>query len=350
MVSPFPWSYWQRAEYRRPGKGVRETAGRFRRCCAGAEVDVSGDPHARHPKGFGNTCRMRFLGPNCLSWKYFHTSASVWDMDATDLEKKVAAHYTRGDVTERILTALGLQDAAHGSVAIESLYPVDQLHHGGVNLTEGMAKVAGLIPGMMVLDAGSGIGGSARYLVDKVGCDVEAMDLSEEFVRTAQDLDKLVGLSGNITHRSGSVTDLPYDNSTFDAVWSQNVTMNVSDKRAMFAEAIRVLRPGGVYVLTHIGEGNGDAIDFPVPWAMTEDTSFAVLPAELLQILAEVGFQNITDHAKGGPTAPPPPPMADGQIDDSPAMGDDMPQRRANAGRAVGDGRLVPMMVTALRP
>ena len=269
-------------------------------------------------------------------------------MDKTDLEKKVASHYTRGDITERILAALGLQEAAHGSVSIESLYPADQLHHGGISLTEGMAKVAGIEPGMMVLDAGSGIGGSARYLADRFGCKVEAMDLSEEFVRTAENLDKLVGLSGSITHCTGSVTELPYDSSKFDAVWSQNVTMNVSDKRAMFAEAIRVLRPGGVYVLTHIGEGNGDTVDYPLPWAMTEDTSFAAPPAKLLQILADVGFQNIADHAKDAPTVPPAP-TVDSQIDDS-AMGDDMPQRRANSGRAVADGRLVPMMVTAVRP
>jgi SAM-dependent methyltransferase len=270
-------------------------------------------------------------------------------METTDLEKKVAAHYTRGDVTERILAALGLQDAAYGSVPIEAFFPVDQLHHGGVRLTERMAKVAEIKPGMMVLDAGSGIGGSARYLVDRFGCKVEALDLSEEFVRTAQDLDKLVGLSGSITHRTGSVTELPYNDCTYDAVWSQNVTMNVSDKRAMFAEGIRVLRPGGVYVLTHFGEGNGDAVDFPVPWAMSEDTSFTVPPAELLQIFADAGFHNIIDHAKDHPTAPPPP-IADSQIDDSLAMGDDMPQRRANSGRAAADGRLVPMLVTALRP
>ncbi len=270
-------------------------------------------------------------------------------MDTTDLEKMVASHYTLGDVTERILTALGLQDTAYGSLDIESLYPVDQLHHGGVSLTQGMAKVAAIKPGMTVLDAGSGIGGSARFLVDSFGSKVQAMDLSQEFVRTAQELDKLVGLSGSIVHRTGSVTELPYDSSTFDVVWSQNVTMNVADKRAMFSEALRVLRSGGVYVLTHFGEGNGDAVDYPLPWAMTKDTSFALPPAELLQIIADVGFHNITDHAKDVLIAPPPP-MADGQVDDSLAMGDDMPQRRTNSGRAVADGRLVPMMVTALRP
>ncbi|HGG63772.1 MAG TPA: class I SAM-dependent methyltransferase [Rhodobacteraceae bacterium] len=281
--------------------------------------------------------------------KHIVLSVNLFYMDKTGVEKKVASHYSRGNVSERILTALGLQDAADGSVTIDTLFPIDQLHHGGVGLTEKMAKVAGIKTGMKLLDAGSGIGGSSRYLAGTFDCIVQAIDISDEFVRTAEKLDQLVGLSDRIMHCTGSVTELPFDSSTFDVVWSQNVSMNVPDKRTMFAEAIRVLRPRGVYVVTHIGEGNGNAVDYPVPWAMTEDTSFALPPAELLQLLNGVGFQNITDHAKDTPITPPPP-MADGQLDDSLAMGDDMPIRRANTGRAVADGRLIPMLVTAVRP
>ncbi|MCP5076032.1 MAG: class I SAM-dependent methyltransferase [Rhodobacteraceae bacterium] len=269
-------------------------------------------------------------------------------MDSSDIEKKVASHYTRGDVTERILTTLGLQDVALGSVPIESLFSVDQLHHGGVSLTERMASAAGVRSGMKVLDAGSGIGGSARFLVDRFECEVDAIDLSDEFVRTAEDLDRLVGLSGRIRHRAGSVLDLPYDSNSFDVVWSQNVTMNVADKTAMFAEAFRILRPSGVYVLTHLGRGVGAEIDYPLPWAMTQATSFAVSPSELVNALSGAGFQNIKDHAKDAPPLPPPP-VSDGQPDDSPAMGDDMPLRRTNAGRAIADGRLVSMLVSARR-
>jgi ubiquinone/menaquinone biosynthesis C-methylase UbiE len=222
---------------------------------------------------------------------------------------------------------------------------MDQLHHGGLGLTEMMAKAAGIGQGMNVLDAGSGIGGSARFLADRFDCVVEAVDLSEEYVGTAHELDKLVGMTNNITHRVASVTDLPFRDHMFDVVWSQNVTMNVPDKHAMFSEAFRVLRPGGVYVLSHLGEGGSGAIDYPLPWAMTAETSFAIPPAEFLQLLAKVGFENVTDHAKGSPPAPPPAV----QPDDLHAMGDDMPERRANSGRAVADGRLVPMLVTALR-
>lgn len=270
------------------------------------------------------------------------------DMDRSNIETNVAAHYSQNDVTQRILTALDLQDAPPGSVPLETLFPVDQLHHGGVKLTEKMATMAKVRPGLSVLDAGSGIGGSARFLTERCQCKVDALDLSATYVQTAEALDNLVGLGGQIAHRVGSVLDLPYEDQSFDVVWSQNVTMNVADKALMFAEALRVLRPGGVYVLTHIGQGNNAALDFPVPWAMTEATSFTTPPPDILHALDKAGFQTITDHSHGAPP-PPPPPQTDGP-DDSPAMGDDMPLRRANTMRAVADGRLVPMLVTAYRP
>ena len=273
-----------------------------------------------------------------------------WAMDRSDIETTVASHYSRGGVTERILDVLGLQDATPGSVPIEALFPVDQLHHGGVKLTERMAEVAGVTSGMRVLDAGSGIGGSARLLASRHDCSVEAMDLSEEFVETARELDGLTGLTDKIRQQTGSVLDLPFDDASFDVVWSQNVTMNVDDKATMFAEAFRVLKPGGIYVLTHIGAGNGEAIDYPVPWAMTEDTSFVTAPDLFEQTLADTGFSPVTDHVKDAPPPPPPPLEAEGAPSDAPAMGDDMPLRRANTARAVGDGRLVLMLVTAVRP
>jgi len=269
-------------------------------------------------------------------------------MGKDEIEKVVAGHYTRGDVTDKIFKALGLQPADQGRVSVESLFPMDQLHHGGVGLTEKMATSAGISHGMKVLDAGCGIGGSSRFLVDRFSCVVEAIDLSEEFVDTAQELDKIVGLTSNITHRVGSVTKLPYHDNTFDVVWSQNVSMNVPDKHGMFTEAYRVLRPGGVYVLSHIGESNRGVIDYPLPWAMSPETSFAMPPDAVLQLLSDVGFDSVRDHAEGEPPAAPPPSPA-GQPEDVYVMGEDMPLRRTNSGRAVKDGRLVPMLVTAYR-
>ena len=69
---------------------------------------------------------------------------------------------------------------------------------------------------------------------------------------------------------------LPYPDRSFDVVWSQNVTMNVEDKPRMFAEAFRVLVPGGVYTFSHFAQGPAGAPYYPLPWA--RDASFLRRP------------------------------------------------------------------------
>lgn len=268
-------------------------------------------------------------------------------MSASELDRKVSAHYSGGNFTQRILDAIGLPNATDGSMSPEQLNPVDQLHHGGLTLTVRMAEVAGITAKSRVLDAGGGIGGAARYLAHNFDCSVDAIDLSADFVEAAENLDRLCGYSDKIRQQVGSVTALPFDDGGFDFVWSQNVTMNIEDKPAMFGEAFRVLKPGGTYVLTHFA-GTGEPIDYPVPWAMTSETSF-VTPADVLvEMLVGAGFQNITDHARLAPLAPPAP--KEDEPDDSVVMGDDMPLRRSNSSRAVSEGRLLTMMVTGERP
>lgn len=269
-------------------------------------------------------------------------------MNHSDLEASVALHYTPNGLYDRILSNLGLVDAPNETVSVETLFPIDQLHHGGLALTGHMAVVAQVTAGQSVLDAGSGIGGAARFLAHKFGCEVAALDLSEEFVQTARALDRLVGLNNAIDNRCGSVLELPYEESSFDAVWSQNVTMNVQNKAAMFAEAFRVLRPGGRYVITHMATGTAEALSFPVPWAMAAETSFTTAPTVMFATLNKAGFTQVQDHMKT--ISLPPPPKGNGGPDDSLAMGPDMPLRRANAGAAVADGRLMPMLITAQRP
>lgn len=265
-------------------------------------------------------------------------------MSNIDIDQAVAAHYGRSELTERILKAFGAGNA--GPLTLSALAQVDQLHHGGLGLTERLVQVAEIERGMHVLDAGSGIGGAARHLASVCGCTVEAIDLTPEFVNTGAELDVLVGISESISHRVGSVTDLPYETSSFDLVWSQNVTMNIADKSAMFAEALRVLRPGGVFAFTHLAGGNGEALDYPMPWAGSAETSFLETPDEIFEALKNAGFEKASNHAPGN--SPPPMPLGDGP-DDTVVMGNAMLVQGRNAKNAVMDGRLVPMMVTARR-
>lgn len=261
----------------------------------------------------------------------------------------VVEHYTRNDLSGRIRNALVAAGHDPDRLTVAMLSELDHLHGGGFATTEAQAKLAGIPRGCHVLDAGCGIGGPSRYLAHDLGCTVEAIDLTPDYVEIAHGLNKAVGLADRITVTTGSVTDLPYEDKSFDVVLCQNVTMNVADKPAMFREAFRVLKPGGIYTISHLAEGPGGPPIYPLPWARTPDTSFLETPRKVLALLADAGFDTIEDkapEARSKPGGGPPP----GTIGAAPAMGDDMPERTGNSARSIEENRLVPMMVVARRP
>jgi len=97
-----------------------------------------------------------------------------------------------------------------------------------------MIDLVGITPENEVLDAGSGIGGTARYVADRCRCRVTAVDTTEDYCETARWLNRLVGLHDQVSVRQADVTDLPYDDATFDVVLSQHVQMNVADKTRLY--------------------------------------------------------------------------------------------------------------------
>jgi sarcosine/dimethylglycine N-methyltransferase len=67
--------------------------------------------------------------------------------------------------------------------------------------------------------------------------------------------------------------------------------MNIADKRGVFREACRVLRPGGLLSLSLAGAGSAGEPDYPLPWATTAAISFLATPDEIRGDLLAVGFE-----------------------------------------------------------
>jgi SAM-dependent methyltransferase len=148
-----------------------------------------------------------------------------------------------------------------------------------------------LAPGLHVLDVGCGLGGPARYFAETHRCHVTGIDLTEEFVQTATDLTRRCGLSDLVTFRHGSALDLPFEAGMFDAVTLIHVGMNIQDKARLFEEARRVLKPGArfcAYEVMYAGEGD---LPYPMPWAMTTETSFVETPDTYRKLLSAAGFK-----------------------------------------------------------
>jgi cyclopropane fatty-acyl-phospholipid synthase-like methyltransferase len=77
----------------------------------------------------------------------------------------------------------------------------------GRTATTQLADLAEITPDDEVLDAGSGIGGTARYVAGRSRCHVAAVDLTEEYCQTAWWLNRLAGLDDRISVRQADVTD-----------------------------------------------------------------------------------------------------------------------------------------------
>jgi ubiquinone/menaquinone biosynthesis C-methylase UbiE len=103
-----------------------------------------------------------------------------------------------------------------------------------------MNIVAPYARGAKVLELGCGTG-LILGRVSQIARSAEGIDLSEGMIDKARER--------GLNVRVGSVTDLPYDDASFDMVYSFKVLAHVPDIAKAISEAARVTRPGGTMIL-----------------------------------------------------------------------------------------------------
>jgi len=256
-----------------------------------------------------------------------------------------ATGLSRGNI-EAALRAAGKDPAA---LQPADLAAVDDFHTLGRLATAQLADLARVARDDRVLDAGTGIGGTPRFLAAEYGCSVSAVELSEEYCSTARWLNDSAGLSDRITITQGNVTDLPFADAMFDVVFSQHVQMNVADKPSLYAEAYRVLGPGGRLAIWDI---TGVADAYPLPWALTPAESHLAAPDDLRDHVEAAGFRvdRWTDLTE--PAAQ----MMSAFLADEPnplclhVYVADFATKAANLVRGLRDGRLRAIQAVAVRP
>jgi SAM-dependent methyltransferase len=201
------------------------------------------------------------------------------------------AHYSARDIEARILAAIraaGLDPEQR--LSPEALGALDHFHTGGVRASRELLDLAQIRAEDRVLDVGAGLAGPARLLASELGCHVDCLELSPDYCAGALLLNRLTGLDDRIEVHEGSALDMPFSDKSFDVVWMQNVGMNIANKRKLYGEVHRVLKPGGRYAFQEMAAGETTTSYFPLPWATDPADSFLVSADETRAALGQHGF------------------------------------------------------------
>ena len=261
----------------------------------------------------------------------------------TDALDGVRDHYRATGLAERLKAALAVFGPEDRRLTAEQLATLDQFHTRGLAATAELARVAGITADSSVLDAGSGVGGPARFVAATYGCRVAGVDLSEAFVEAARYLTERTGLGDLVSFQTGSALALPFAAGRFDIVLLQHVAMNIADRARLYGEIHRVLRPGGRFATYDVVSNDGE-VEYPVPWARTSATSFLHTAAATREAIEAAGFRTLvwqddTAAAKEWAlrlrAAGPPPSPNLGVV-----MGGGFAELSANLGRNLMQGRV----------
>lgn len=205
--------------------------------------------------------------------------------------KHIHSYYSPNDLYNKIIDGLNRLGKDLSKVTLDDLQPVDEFHIRGDTATKELIKLSGFTPDMHILDVGCGIGGSTRRLSHETGCRVTGIDLSDEYIDTAQRLTKLLNMQEKVDFHAASALELPFDDDFFDGIWSLQMNMNVEDKLAWLKETRRVLKPGGTAVLYEVCGNKNTPLYFPVPWAQDSSMSFLIPPESFREVMIAAGFE-----------------------------------------------------------
>ena len=133
------------------------------------------------------------------------------------------------------------------TLLVEDLTKFDQLHYHGTDAIDIFIEKLEINEKTKILDVGSGIGGPARYIANKTGAEITAIELQSDQNNLAKDLTKKCGLSNKVSHICGDILDYDFKNQTFDAVVSWLTLYHIANHEILLKKLFDLLNPNGFF-------------------------------------------------------------------------------------------------------
>jgi SAM-dependent methyltransferase len=146
--------------------------------------------------------------------------------------------------------------------------------------------------GKKVLDVGVGLAGPACALVrDHGAAHVTGIDIEQPLLTRAEETVAAYGLQEQVSLKLVTPGPLPFDDESFDIVFSKDAIIHIPDKLAIFKEIYRVLRPGGWTVMSDWHCGSEPFSEEMIDWVENSGLSFALTQLQTDGgLLSEAGF------------------------------------------------------------
>jgi len=152
------------------------------------------------------------------------------------------------------------------------------------------------IIGLHVMDIGCGIGGVDVLLAREYGAkSVTGLDIEEPLVLRCRERAARLGLSDRLTFKLVEPGPFPFEDASFDAVFSKDSMIHIPDKPALFNDVLRVLRPGGIFLASDwMQSAAGPKAPEMATFVETSGLSFNLgITDELPAMLETTGFTDI---------------------------------------------------------
>ena len=130
-----------------------------------------------------------------------------------------------------------------------------------------------------ILDVGAGAGRLSLRLAEK-GAEVTALDVSEEILKKIKNV--------KIKKVIGEAESLDFPDESFDIVIATFLIVHLKDLKRFFDEVYRVLKPGGLFLVTNINQRKAPAVK--TKEGLVEIDSYYHKPEKVIEELENLAF------------------------------------------------------------